>query len=583
MDTKRIYEIIMMDDYFKKMKCLRNKWKDNTDDDHLRIPSFIDIGVEDYLQYDSIIKTGQNLVIDMINDVIKALLKEYDIPVTYYDLTTGVSDAYYIGGEKRDRIEYSILKQDKKILAFSRKDVKKNVLYIFKEFGIDKRVPDKLLASLMQAAKLEMYCYISYVESKAFSEILNHNNNEKDPTRGTGIYSLKHFFIEFFSQDEYAIFKSYTEKFEKTVNEYFGFVLLRTLKPNALLNFKKQFFNELQTINVSRISELSRISASQRTIIEKHFFDERNCDLILGKSDFAQSYMTAEWLYSSLPNAGRIDLTAIAMGYFKSIEQLLFRFISLHTLEKDGHSRKVYVTGRGPEEITNALIADSETTRYITLGGLTGFFGKYYPDTGRRIRRNQDLLADGIDSNTHDFIIDILCNVSVLRNGYFHKDNLEDWEEVKKARTTTQLIFYLILGAYALTEDEKEELGIIRRNEKSEFSKLCSYINKMYFDTKILEIPIIYKSQDSDPYEFVLPYFDDSIEYDEYGEALFSGLYFKQFGKNGRVFKLTQESVPTELWEGTLVISESVPITIRPSGPVKRIFQNGLYVATNDF
>lgn len=183
-------------------------------------------------------------------------------------------------------------------------------MYIFKEFGIEKRVPDNILASICQSTKLAMYCYISYVENEAYSEVLNHNDNEKDPTRGTGIYSLKQFFIDFFSQDEYAIFKSYTKKFEDSVNEYFGFVLLRTLKPNAILNFKKQVWNELQKINVSRISELSRISDSQRNIIEKHFFDERNCDIVLGKSDFAQSYMTAEWLYLSLPNAGKIDLTA---------------------------------------------------------------------------------------------------------------------------------------------------------------------------------------------------------------------------------------------------------------------------------
>lgn len=577
MDTKRIYERIVMNDYFKKMKCLRNQWTENTDKKLPKIPSLVDIGGEDYAQYDSIIKTGHELVIEMINALIQALLEEYNIPVTYYDLSKGISNAYFFDGEE-EQVEHSKVRQKKRILAFSRNDINRDILYIFKEFGIEKRVPDNILASICQSTKLAMYCYISYVENEAYSEVLNHNDNEKDPTRGTGIYSLKQFFIDFFSQDEYTIFKSYTKKFEDSVNEYFGFVLLRTLKPNAILNFKKQVWNELQKINVSRISELSRISDSQRNIIEKHFFDERNCDIVLGKSDFAQSYMTAEWLYLSLPNAGKIDLTAIAMGYFKSIEQLLFRFISLHTLEVDGCSRKIKLIGIGLEEITNSLIADREKTKLITLGGLTGFFGQYYNDTGRHVPQNQDLLAAGIDSQTHDFIIETLRSVTPLRNGYFHKDNLENWDEVKRARTTAQLIFYLILGAYSLSENDKEKLGIIRRNEQNAFYKLCSYINNKYYESKMLEIPIIYNSKESDPYAFVLPYYDDSIEYDEYGEAVFSGLFFKQFGKNGKVFKLTQETVPAELWEGTLVISESIPITIQPSGPQLQLFKDGVFL-----
>lgn len=580
MDTQRIYERIVMNDYFKKMKCLRNQWKDSTDRKFARIPSLVDIGGEDYAQYDPIIKTGHALVIDMINAVIQALLEEYNIPVTYYDLSKGVSDAYFFDGEKEVQVEHSQVRQKKRILAFSRNDENTDLLYIFKEFGIEKRVPKNILAALSQSAKLNMYCYISYVENEAFSEVLNHNDNEKDPTRGTGIYSLKQFFIDFFGQNEYNVFKSYTKKFEASVNEYFGFVLLRTLKPNAILNFKKQCWNELQKINASRISELNRLSDSQRTIIEKHFFNERNCDIVLGKSDFAQSYMTAEWLYLSLPNAGKIDLTAIAMGYFKSIEQLLFCFVSLHTFEKDGYPRKIYVNGIGLDDVTDALIKDEEKTKLITLGGLTGFFGQYYSDTGRHIPRNQDLLASGINSQTHDFIIETLNSITPLRNGYFHKDNLENSDVVNKARTTAQLIFYLILGAYTLSENDKEELKIIRRNKQNDFYKLCSYINNKYYDSKMLEIPIIYKYKDSDPYEFVLPYYDDSIEYDEYGEAVFSGLYFKQFGKNGKVFKLTQETVPAELWEGTLVISESIPISIQPSGPQLQLFKNGAFLAS---
>lgn len=110
MDTKRIYERIVMNDYFKKMKCLRNKWTENTDKKLPKIPSLVDIGGEDYAQYDSIIKTGHELVIEMINALIQALLEEYNIPVTYYDLSKGISNAYFLDGEE-EQVEHSKVRQ----------------------------------------------------------------------------------------------------------------------------------------------------------------------------------------------------------------------------------------------------------------------------------------------------------------------------------------------------------------------------------------------------------------------------------------------------------------------------------------
>ena len=78
---------------------------------------------------------------------------------------------------------------------------------------------------------------------------------------------------------------------------------------------------------------------------------------------------------------------------------------------------------------------------------------------------------------------------------------------------------------------------------------------------------------------FVYPHHDDYIEYDNYGEPIYSGVYFREFGKDGRVYKVKRDHLPKEIWEGTLVLSESVPIIIKPSGAQKQIFCNGKFVA----
>lgn len=585
MDTRHVYEKLMLDFYFKKMKYIRNQWSENASGQFTGIDSLVDIGGSDYRRYDSIMRSCENIVFEMLADVVRELIKEYGIPVKYYDLRTSAADLYYVGQDKHWQ-DYIDQRDEREILAFSRTDKYKDVLYIFKQFGIGKRIPQKTLDEVMKATQLTKQCYISFVENDAFSEILNHNNNENDPTRGTGIFSFKQFIEGLFGAKEYSLFKQYADQFTAIVKDYFGFTLVRTLKPNAILNFKKFVRDEINKINADELGVVAKVEDSQRTIIETHFFEEKNYEILLGKSDFAKSYLTAEWLYFSLKDAGNVDLTAIAMGYFKSIEQLLFSYLCLHTYEKDGILRKVHVgSGKpfadiyGNADLTDTLVTDREKAKYLTLGSLTGFFGYHDLGSGRWYKRNQVLLSAGINDQTYEFIIDTFGGISDLRNGYFHKDNLEVWEDVKEARKTAQLIFYLLLGAYAISDADKMQLGLIRVDEHDEYYKLCAYINRKAYAYQYLDVPIFYISGSTDPYSFFgFAYHDDYIEYDNYGEPIYSGVYLKKFGDDPAIMKITRGYLPETIWEGSLIISKDVPITIKPTGPKKQIFCKGKFI-----
>lgn len=479
------------------------------------------------------------------------------------------------------------LRNEKRILAFSRTDTKTNSLFIFKEYGIGKRVPKETLDPLMKAAKLDRYCYISYVEKDAFSEVINHNLNQNDPTRGTGVYSLQQFFELFFNKEEYTKFKKYALLFSDKVKDYFGFTIIRTLKPNSVLSFRKSVLNIIKTLDTNDLGVNSHISSSQKEILDRHFFGNRNCEILLGSSDFAQSFLTSEWLFDSLSNAGNIDLTPIAMGYFKAIEQFLFSYISLHTHEKDGYSRSVFVgkqrsfaDSNGNADLTDALINDREKNKYLTLGSLTGFFGHVDLRTRVYWRRNQDLLENRIDQATYDFIIESLSRINSLRNGYFHKDNLREWDKVKEARKTALLVFYLILGAYKLSETEKGHLGLIQVEDHDDYYRLCAYINsKAYGGTDYLVHPVFFVNDAND---FFIPDPDNYIEYDIYGEPIFSGVYLQEFENKNKVLKITREHLPSQIYEDALVISRSIPITIQVAGKKKLIFCDGRFLADNE-
>lgn len=320
---------------------------------------------------------------------------------------------------------------------------------MFKEFGISNGVSDSLLEILNKEYNIKYYLYVSFTEEEAFLEQINHNDNEQDPTRGTGIFSLKQFFNMFFEEGEYDNFIKYANEFVKKVKDYFGFKIVRTLKPNTLHNFRKTVRERLDEFDVDSLNFNRKLSIDQQKLISSHYLGDKNIEIIAGKSDFAQSFMTSEWLYSSLSEAGNIDLTAIAMGYYKSIEQFLFRFIALHTKERDAVSREIFV-GKGKkfanEEgyviLTNSILKEDEFVKNINLGSLTGFFGYYNKRNNVYIKRNEDLLIEGIHESTYEYIIDVLSNIPGIRNGYFHKHNINDWEKVVEARNNAQFLFY---------------------------------------------------------------------------------------------------------------------------------------------
>ena len=588
MDTRKIYEEVMLKQYFNRMKYIRNSWNIEWNDEYRGVESLIDVEGTVSRQYTSTMDSCQDIIFEMLIQVVVNLIEAYKIPVQYYDLRRNETTLYYVGEQKNWSDYFTFNSNEKQVLAFSRKDKHQEVLYVFKKYGVSNSIPETVLDKLLKAAKLKAYCYISYIEDNAFSEVINNNHNENDPTRGTNIFSFKQFMNGFFERNEYDTFKEYANLFSSKVRDYFGFAIVKTLKPNTLFNFKKTVLNDLLKTNAMEIGVANGINEEQRRIIEKHFFDEKNYEVLLGSGDFAQSYMTAEWLFSSLNEVGNIDLTVIAMGYFKAIEQVLFAFLKNHTYEREGAARYIFI-GKGKPNtdiygytlLTDSLLKDEDRIKDLTLGSLTGFFGFHDTRSNRYKERNRELLYSEITDDTYHFIIDKLGSIVGLRNGYFHKDNLAEWDKVVEARNEAKAVFYLLLGAYSISELDKTHMGIIRVDEHDDYYKLCEYVNNRSFEPVFPEIPIIYYKPNN-PDSFVYFYHDDLIEFDNYGEPIYSGVYFKIPFREADFIRCGRDDLPQEIWEGKLVISESYPIKFSHSGPMKKIFSNGKFVAYED-
>lgn len=567
MNTTSIYEKLMLTDTIRQIKYVYNQWYSAEKADNvLKQPNrFCDVDGEDYRHYEFVIDRFREITGEMMVSVIKALIAEYNIQIQEVDLESHGCNVII---NRQNRVEgLQRTGKHKKLLTFIREEKAGKVLYCLREYGVSNSIPDSIFKGLRDKYKLNEIRQVSLVLEDAYTEIISHNDDETDPARGTGIFSLKWFFEYFFGYSEFEKFKANIELLGNQIKDILGVAIVRTLKPNALYNFKKHVKQEVEKF----AAELNKtpLNDDQKNVINMHLYNENNYLALIGNSDFAQSFMTAEWLYLSLGQAGNIDLTAIAMGYFKAIEQFLFLYISLLAKNINQKPRQIYV-GKGMVPLTKEDLEEKKD--YINLGGLTGFFGFRDKQTGVLYGRNRDLLYKDITAGTYEFIVDMMSEVSELRNTYFHKENITDWSAIMEDRNRVWLLLCLFLGSYKI--EDRQNMGIPEISPHDNYYHLCEYINqKAYNENNLMEIPVF--SFNDNMEQLYLCQADTDMEYDTIGDPVYSGVYFKRMMSKDEVIMFDRESVPNKISEGCLIISDSTRMKIQPKGLV---YENGLFI-----
>lgn len=139
--------------------------------------------------------------------------------------------------------------------------------------------------------------------------------------------------------------------------------------------------------------------------------------------------------------AQAIDLSVVALGYFKTVEQLLFEVIKLF------HS--------GSE-----LSEDD-----FTLGLIATYYKRFNP------------YGDSIYPFTKSYIKEYVFYYKDLRNGYSHKHNITDKDKIDEIRNATYDLIFLILGSHKFNDEKLSKLGYVEREYENDFYYLCEYMN----------------------------------------------------------------------------------------------------------
>ena len=300
------------------------------------------------------------------------------------------------------------------------------------------------------------------------------------------IISLQDFFTEFFSKNEYDIYISGVQTAVSESYKYVGFQSVSNLTPQHLPFFINGVFKNLsasklssQTYTIIKKGKLksdiknilndrnNRFTAKDYIEFDRLFYKEKRYLALCGKEDFAHSFITSEYLYQTLRGNNEFDYTAIVSGYLKSVEQLLFRIEKF--LLNNLPSEQLYIkSSRYDKKKKNEFEDDwkGRSKRHVkfkpvnqryfdtTFAPLANLIGDY--ESGWSI-------SDGARSLIIAYL-HIYC--SECRNEHFHKDNINNLQEVDIIRKNTILLFYYVLGGFRFFDNKSKDyqvLGILDR------------------------------------------------------------------------------------------------------------------------
>ena len=526
----------------------------------VRENAIFSFGGAEYEKYSRVLTTAKSESICAIIHIIIQLAKAYELGFETIEVRT----------ERKGML---------KSVLFALLDRKNNCLLFFKDIEDcnywklkGRETPEVQDVLNMYGATSCKFIYLMY--DKAYLQVIGHNNDETDPGRGYNVYSIKWFFETYFGAEEYLVFSESLKAYVDSINAYLGYIVIRTLTPTSLVNFVAITENRLRSFDYSIITTQPQknfmISKYEFGKLRAQFFDKRAYGVLLSQKDYAESLITAEWLYDSMRKVQSVDLTMVGMGYFKALEQLLFELICVnknqgYLIRKDRNQKDNKHENAKQEGDSSRTVLDDEriasNTIDTTIGSMAIFVRDYY----------EKIMRGDIVFKTKKYVREAVFAYKGLRNGYLHKDNIHSWETIEEIRAATYRLFFLLLGSFSLTDNALWDLGLSQYNERSDYERLCEYVNYHANDLFFIEYPdygedILFGCADPNTRVVDGRYID------------YSGVYFRPLDRQAKTgYRFTEHDLPAAIYLGKFDIGGDEEVHLEPKR-CKKVFENGKFV-----
>lgn len=315
--------------------------------------------------------------------------------------------------------------------------------------------------------------------------------------------SVSDFFVAQFGEAEYQRFEAYLSEFLNRIYDIVGYRSIKFLSSMNLAAQKLVLEKKLLEYASKRMCytivdrtkpEVQKylyvdgygFPANIEKTIQTNFTKTGLFRVLLGAAEFAESFVTSEWLFHSLEGTEHYDYTSIISGYLKSVEQLLLQIVKANagnnckiTLKSNkkadaiqaGVTRYTYVFDKKKKDYVFRPISDGrefkieyidlEATQMNYMDSDLGTF-EYFLRNNPHIFFSQLHQQSAINNKSYCTIIAdmVSCFRAECRNGYFHTHNLKDWDTVVKIRENALMIYTLLLGGCNLPASATDGLKI---------------------------------------------------------------------------------------------------------------------------
>ena len=261
------------------------------------------------------------------------------------------------------------------------------------------------------------------------------------------------FLDEFINENLYQYFFTTLTTVIDEMQELIAFEVIPRLNMSNLAKARLELRENLRVMDFYELSydlqnKCNNLEKSDLDIICSNI-EKGKVQVLLGKTDFAKSYLTSEYLYKAIVDNSNFDYTSVVAGYLKTIEQFLYRILEYH-MDIDGSEKWIKVTkymAKGKERRPNPKYPNDRNKQQI----LVKRHNLEYMDTSlgpliNYIDENEDCCEISKDGKM--ILTDLLNDYrKSVRNGYFHKHNLEDIEEVRRIRNNTLYLLCFLIGS----------------------------------------------------------------------------------------------------------------------------------------
>lgn len=253
----------------------------------------------------------------------------------------------------------------------------------------------------------------------------------------TDCITLEEFFNRI-SLGEFEVFQEYIGRFNYDAEVMLGLVVSPIPTKHAIRKKKEKVIAEFESF-FYKTALPSTFTPDEVDFLKERF---RQCGIFqLPAAPFIDSFVSSEWYFDLRASTdGEMEQTAIVAGYLKAIEQFLY------TLMLSRSENLQFKLKTQKENNLVVLTKDNKSSLLSMANNLLASIDKNYGKALCEVYVNEI-----IGNNVQTFLRDFFTHT---RNGYFHKDNIYSFQEIKTIREHAYCAFFLLGSSFLFDIDE---------------------------------------------------------------------------------------------------------------------------------